>query len=60
MNAYDKVLLQKASYDNDLFKKEMVKTFEKLDLEEINRLKYWLIENFYHTHYNELKEVFDT
>ena len=56
---YQKVMLQKSSYNNEIFKEELQKSIvdlkEKKD--ELAKFKYWVIDNFYHTHYEEINDV---
>lgn len=57
MFEYEKVILHKVSFSNDLFKKELLKAITFLQQEDIPKFKYWVIDNFYHTHYEEIRGV---
>ncbi len=57
MFEYEKVILQKVSFNNELFKKELIKSISYLHREELCKFKSWVIDNFYHTHFEEIKEV---
>jgi hypothetical protein len=57
MFEYEKIILQKASFSNELFKKELIKSISTLHYEELGKFKYWVIDNFYHTHFKEISEV---
>jgi hypothetical protein len=58
MFEYEKVILQKVSFSNELFKKELVKSSRDLPHDELGKFKHWVIDNFYHTHFEEINEVF--
>ena len=57
MFEYEKLILQKVSFNNDLFKKELIKSLKFLQHEELGKFKYWVNDNFYHTHFEEINEV---
>jgi len=57
MFEYEKVILQKVSFSNELFKAELIKSIRILPHCELSKFKYWVTENFYHTHYKEIIEV---
>ena len=56
---YQKVILQQASYNNELFRDELKKSIADLKekKDELAKFKYWVIDNFYHTHYKEINDV---
>ena len=58
MLEYQKIILQKVSFSNELFKEELIKSMRFLHPEELGRFKDWVIYNFFHTHFEEIKEVF--
>lgn len=58
MFEYEKVIIQKVSYNKDLFKEELTKTILDLNNDEIDKFKRWVNDNFFHTHYKEIAEVF--
>jgi len=58
MLEYQKIIIQKLSFSNELFKKELIKTLGYIHPEELGKFKFWVNDNFYHTHYKEIKEVF--
>lgn len=58
MFEYQKIILQKVNFSNELFKEELIKSIKYLQHDELGKFKYWVIDNFYHTHYNEINEVF--
>lgn len=43
---YTYLILQKLSFNNDLFKKELKKCITYLDKEEVNLLKNWVKSHF--------------
>jgi hypothetical protein len=57
MFEYEKLILQKVSFSNDLFKKELIKSIKELQNDELDNFKVWVMDNFFHTHFNEIKEV---
>jgi len=57
MFAYQKVILQKVSFSNDLFKKELIKSIKEIHGDELEKFKFWVNDNFFHTHYKEIQEV---
>jgi hypothetical protein len=57
MSEYEKVILQKVSFNNDLFKKELIKSIGSMQNEELANFKNWVVDNFFHTHFEEIKEI---
>ncbi len=57
MFEYQKIILQKVSFCNELFKKELIKSIGYLHHNELDKFKYWVIDNFYNTHFEEINEV---
>jgi hypothetical protein len=57
MFEYEKIILQKMSFSNDLFKKELINSIKDLQHDDLGKFKIWVIDNFYHTHFNEINEV---
>jgi len=57
MSEYEKVILQKVSFSNDLFKKELIKSIRNMGNDELANFKNWVVDNFYHTHFEEIKDV---
>jgi hypothetical protein len=49
---YTKIILQRVSFDETLFEKELKKSLTELIKEEVLELKRWCIENF--AHYNHV------
>ncbi len=56
---HQKLILQQLSYDKELFRKEIVKSFKWLKSYEIISLHRWLKENYYRTHRDVIQEVFE-
>jgi hypothetical protein len=48
---YTKIILQRVSFDETLFEKELRKSLTDLIKEEVLELKRWCIENFAHYHH---------
>ena len=46
MLEYCKMILQKVSFDPDLFRTELLKAFRELIVDEITVLKKWCVETF--------------
>lgn len=59
MFEYEKLILQKVSFSNELFKKELTKSIASLHKDELGKFKDWVFYNFYHTHYNEISVIFN-
>ena len=59
MFEHQKILLKQLSYDKELFRKEIVKSFKWLKSYEIIMLHNWLQENFGRTHSDVIQEVFE-
>lgn len=59
MLEHQKVLLEKLSYDRELFRKEIVKSFKWLKSSEITKLYKWLRVNFGNTHGDIIREAFE-
>ena len=59
MLEHQKMLLKQISYDKDLFRKEIVKSFRWLKSYEIILLHQWLKDNFGRTHSDVIREVFE-
>ena len=59
MLEHQKLLLEKLSYDKELFRKEIVKSFKWLRSYEIISLHKWLKENYGRTHADVIQEIFE-
>jgi hypothetical protein len=59
MLEHQKRILKQISYDRELFRKEIVKSFKWLKSYEIIMLHKWLKENFGRTHNDVIQEVFE-
>ncbi len=55
---YAKFILEKVSFDQQLFEKELSKHLSELIVEEVVELKNWCYENFGHKHEIILKRCF--
>jgi len=58
MLKYTETVLQKVSFNKDLFKKELSKSLVWLRKEEVNLLKAWCILNFGAIYMDIISEVF--
>lgn len=58
MLEYTKMVLQKVSFDKNLFAKELYKSLQWLQKSEIIALQAWLVISFV-TYNDVIKEVFD-
>jgi hypothetical protein len=54
-----KLLIEQLSYDKDLFRKEILKSFWWLKSYEIIQLYVWLKKNFGRTHGDVIRDVFE-
>lgn len=59
MLEHQKLLLEKLSYDKELFKKELVKSFKWLKSYEIIKLHTWLKNKYGQTHGDIIQDVFE-
>ena len=59
MLEHQKLLLDQLSYDKELFRKEIVKSFKWLKSYEIIRLHRWLNERYGTTHADVIQDVFE-
>lgn len=59
MLEHQKILLKQLSYDKELFRKEILKSFKWLKSNEIIELRNWLIENYGRTHSDVIQEIFE-
>ena len=57
MFEYQKIILQNVNFSNKLFKEELIKSVEYIQHDELVNFRNWVIDNFYHTHFNEINEV---
>ena len=57
MFEYQKIILQKVSFSSELFKEELIKSIKFLHPDELGKFKFWVVDNFFHTHFKEIKEV---
>ncbi|MFN8416478.1 MAG: hypothetical protein U0U66_09110 [Cytophagaceae bacterium] len=55
---YSKFILEKVSFDAQLFEKELRKSLKELIREEVQELKTWCYDNFGHVHSSVLKRCF--
>ena len=53
-----KMVLENVSEDRNLFKKEIMKSFQWLESYEIDQLYKWLIANYGETHKEEISNAF--
>ena len=44
--SYSKIILEKVSFDQKIFRKELRKSLARLSREEIKKLESWIIDNF--------------
>jgi hypothetical protein len=58
MLRYTEIILQKVSFNKELFRKELEKSIKWLQKEEIVLLKAWVIINFGSIYYDVINEVF--
>lgn len=58
MLEYTKTILQKVSFNRELFKKELIKSVRWLHKEEIILLQIWCLATFNDTYSDILNEVF--
>lgn len=58
MLRYTEIILQKVSFNKELFRKELEKSIKWLKKEEVVLLKAWVIVNFGSTYYDVINEVF--
>ena len=59
MLEHQKILLEQLSYDKDLFRKEIVKSFKWLKSYEIIRLHHWLKDKYGRSHADVIQDVFE-
>jgi len=59
MLEHQKMLLKQISYDKELFRKEIVKSFKWLKSYEIILLRNWLKDNYGRTHSDVIQDVFE-
>jgi hypothetical protein len=59
MLKHEIILLEKISYDKNLFKKEIIKSFRWLKSYEIILLHNWLKKNYGKTHADVIQDVFE-
>lgn len=57
---YQKLILEKVSYDKDIFRKEIIKSFRWLKSYEILQLHYWLKEKYGKSHGTIIRDIFST
>ncbi|WP_018341918.1 hypothetical protein [Cytophaga aurantiaca] len=55
---YAKFILEKVSFDQQLFEKELIKHLSELIVEEVVELRNWCYEHFGHKHELVLKRCF--
>ncbi|MEM7161933.1 MAG: hypothetical protein AAF487_05765 [Bacteroidota bacterium] len=60
MLEFSKKILRKVSFDRQLFKKELIKSFKWLNKEEIMALKVWCIAQFGSQYSDIIVEAFDS
>lgn len=54
-----KYVLDKVSFDQYLFRRELTKAMKKITTDEQNLLKIWCLDTFDQKHKEVLKEIFD-
>lgn len=57
MLEHQKKVLAALSYDKHLFRKELIKSQAWLNANELNHLRIWVRQNFYHKHSDVIEEV---
>jgi hypothetical protein len=55
---YQMSILKKVSYDKELFRKEIIKSFRWLKSYEIIQLHFWLKKNFEKSHGEIIRDIF--
>ncbi|MCD4734733.1 MAG: hypothetical protein K8R53_01695 [Bacteroidales bacterium] len=60
MLKYTKTILQKVSFNKDLFRKELRKSLKWLNKEEMLILKIWCVSQFGNIYGDIIKEVFES
>jgi len=60
MLKYTKIILQKVSFDRDLFKRELKKSIHWLKKDEVIALQTWCVLNFGAAYKDVISEVFKT
>ncbi len=58
MLRYTETILQKVSFNRELFKRELIKAVKWLRKDEVPLLKAYVVLNFGNTHYDVINEVF--
>ena len=58
MLEYSKTILQKVSFNRELFHKELTKSMRWLQKDEIILLQIWCIATFSHTYGDVIRDVF--
>jgi hypothetical protein len=58
MLEYFKIILQKVSFDQKLFEKELKKAVDSLILKEIKELKAWCYQTFGHVYKRIMDRIF--
>jgi hypothetical protein len=58
MLEYTKTVLKKVSFDKELFSRELEKSIKWLKACEIEKLKQWLVENYYHMYKDIILNIF--
>ena len=60
MLEYVKTILIKVSFDQKLFQKELKKSLQWLDIEDVLKLKDWVSDNFNYLYKDIITEIFYT
>ncbi len=58
MLEYAKVILPKVSFSKELFRKELQKCIQRIEIDQIEELYLWCYKNFKNVHPNVLAEAF--
>lgn len=56
---YTETILQKVSFNKDLFRKELIKSIHWLHKDEVTALKAWVVLNFGSKYFDIIKDTFD-
>ena len=59
MLRYTETILQKVSFNKELFKRELIKAVKWLQKDDVPLLKAYVVLNFGNTHHDVINEVFN-
>ncbi len=60
MLEHQKKVLEAVSYDNKLFKKELIKSQAWLNIHDQTKLRLWVKQKFYQQHADTINEILNT